>query len=334
MTARTARLTRRSVPAPASGSSSAEPGARTIDSTARGGRTEARLRNPPDEKEQLVTRVAIVTDSASDLPAAEAAAAGIAVVPLIVNFGAQTFKAGVDLSVDEFWRRMTAPDAPFPTTAAAAPGEFQQIYQAAFDGGADEIVSVHVAGTLSGTIKSAEIARTLFPDRDIHIVDTVSASMGTGMLALMGADLARQGVAAAEIARILASRTKDLAIYLCLDTLEFLKRGGRISGARAAIGTMLNVKPIITVQDGVVEQADRVRTRTKARERVLELLTAKPLERIAVLHTPNADIDEFADKIRARSGLPEADVLVMTVGPSVGPHRGPGCVGGVGLLRA
>jgi len=281
-----------------------------------------------------VTRVAIVTDSASDLPDEEAAAAGIAVVPLIVNFGPQTFKAGVDLSVDEFWQRMTAPDAPFPTTAAAAPGEFQQIYQAAFDGGADAIVSVHVAGTLSGTIKAAEVARSLMPDREILIVDSTSASMGVGLLALMGADLASRGVSAAEIARILTSRTKDIGVYLCLDTLEFLKRGGRISGARAAIGTMLNVKPIITIKDGIVEQAERVRTRAKARERALELLLHKPLERIAVLHTTKADIESFVAQIRAASGLPEGDVLEMTVGPSVGPHLGPGCVGGVALYKS
>ena len=281
-----------------------------------------------------MTRVAIVTDSASDLPHEEAAAAGIAVVPLIVNFGAETFKAGVDLSVDEFWRRMTAPDAPFPTTAAAAPGEFQQVYQAAFDDGADAIVSVHVAGTLSGTIKAAEVARSLMPDREIHIVDSTSASMGVGLLALMGADLARRGVSAVEIARILTSRTKDIGVYLCLDTLEFLKRGGRISGARAAIGTMLNVKPIITIKNGVVEQAERVRTRAKARERAAELLTQKPLERIALLHTTEADITDFAARVQAAAKLDESDVLVMTVGPSVGPHLGPGCVGGVALYKS
>ncbi len=281
-----------------------------------------------------MTRVAIVTDSASDLPHEEAAAAGIAVVPLIVNFGAETFKAGVDLSVDEFWRRMTAPDAPFPTTAAAAPGEFQQVYQAAFDDGADAIVSVHVAGTLSGTIKAAEVARSLMPDREIHIVDSTSASMGVGLLALMGADLARRGVSAVEIARILTSRTKDIGVYLCLDTLEFLKRGGRISGARAAIGTMLNVKPIITIKNGVVEQAERVRTRAKARERAAELLTQKPLERIALLHTTEADITDFAARVQAAAKLDESDVLVMTVGPSVGPHLGPGCVGGVALYTS
>ena len=133
---------------------------------------------------------------------------------------------------------------------------------------------------------------------------------------------------------ILTSRTKDIGVYLCLDTLEFLKRGGRISGARAAIGTMLNVKPIITIQNGVVEQAERVRTRAKARERAAELLTQKPIERIALLHTTEADITDFAARVQAAAKLDESDVLVMTVGPSVGPHLGPGCVGGVALYTS
>jgi DegV family protein with EDD domain len=280
-----------------------------------------------------VARVAIVTDSASDLPLDVAAAAGISVVPLVVSFGSETFRAGVELTTDQFWERMLAPDAPFPTTAASAPGAFQQVYEAAFAGGADAIVSVHVADTLSGTIKAAQIAAGMMEGREIHIVDSWSASMGVGLLAQIGADLASRGVSAAEIARILAERAKDLDVYLALDTLEYLKRGGRISGARAAIGTLLSVKPIITVKEGIVDTADRVRTRAKARERVLELLTAKPLEQLAILHTTNADIDEFAARAKAASGLADGAIQVMTVGASVGPHLGPGCVGGVALYQ-
>ncbi|HET7726534.1 MAG TPA: DegV family protein [Candidatus Limnocylindrales bacterium] len=280
-----------------------------------------------------MSHVAIVTDSASDLPPEVAAAAGITVVPLVVSFGSDTFKAGVDLSTEEFWQRMTAPDAPFPTTAAASPGDFHDAYVRAFDAGADAIVSVHVAGTLSGTIKSAEVARGMLADREIHVVDSMTASMGIGLLAQLGAELASRGVAAAEIARVLEERRSAIDLYVALDTLEYLKRGGRISGARAAIGTLLSVKPIITVVDGQVETADRVRTRVKARERVLELMTQKPIERAAVLHTTNADVESFAQALMERAGLPPSAVEVMTVGPSVGPHLGPGCVGGVLLYR-
>jgi DegV family protein with EDD domain len=281
-----------------------------------------------------VARVAIVTDSASDLPPEVAAAAGIAVVPLVINFGPDTFRAGVDLTTEQFWQRMVAPDAPFPTTAASGPGEFQKVYEQAFAGGADAIVSIHVADTLSGTIKAAQIAAGMMDGREIHVVDSWSASMGIGILAQIGADLASRGVSAAEIARIVTSRAKDIDLYVALDTLEYLKRGGRISGARAAIGTLLSVKPIITIREGAVDTADRVRTRAKARDRVLELLTAKPLERIAILHTTNADVEEFTGRVKTASGLPDDAIQVMTVGPSVGPHLGPGCVGGVVLYKA
>ncbi|HKB28056.1 MAG TPA: DegV family protein, partial [Candidatus Limnocylindrales bacterium] len=135
-------------------------------------------------------RVAIVTDSASDLDAARAAALGIAVVPLAVSFGDETFKAGVDLTSEAFWARMTAPEAPFPKTAASSPGDFQAVYEQAFAAGADAVVSVHVAGTLSGTMKSASIARDLLADREIHLVDSTSASMGEGLLAELGIQLA------------------------------------------------------------------------------------------------------------------------------------------------
>jgi DegV family protein with EDD domain len=132
---------------------------------------------------------------------------------------------------------------------------------------------------------------------------------------------------------VLEERKADVDLFVALDTLEYLKRGGRISGARAAVGTMLSIKPIITVIDGIVENADRVRSRHKARERVLELLTAKPLERAAILHSTNADVDEFRERFLERSGLDPSRVQTMLIGPSVGPHLGPGCVGAVVVRR-
>jgi DegV family protein with EDD domain len=280
-----------------------------------------------------MSRVAIVTDSASDLPPDRAAALGISVVALVVSFGNQSFKAGVDISTDEFWARMTAPDAPFPTTAASAPGDFKAAYDKAFADGAESVVSIHPAGTLSGTIKSAEIARGMLADREIHIIDSGSASMGEGLLAELAVEMANMGVSGAEIARVLGTRLKDLDLFVALDTLEYLKKGGRISGARAAIGTLLSVKPIITVRDGQVEQAERVRTRAKARERVIELLTARPIERLAILYTPPAEPDSFRDELVAKieGGIDPARVSTQIVGPSVGPHLGPGLVGGVVL---
>ena len=282
-----------------------------------------------------MSRVAIVTDSASDLDPKRAAELGVSVVPLAVSFGSEQFKAGVDLTTEAFWARMTAPDAPFPKTAASSPGDFQAVYERLFADGFDAIVSIHVAGTLSGTIKSAEVARGLLAGREIEIVDSTSASMGEGLLAELALDLAARGVSAAEIARILRERAADLNLFVALDTLEYLKRGGRISGPQAAIGTLLSVKPIITIKDGAVETADRVRTRSKARERVIELLTSRPVERLAILSTPPSEPVAFREEVIARmpDGVDPATVTIQVVGPSVGPHLGPGCLGGVVLYR-
>jgi DegV family protein with EDD domain len=119
-----------------------------------------------------------------------------------------------------------------------------------------------------------------------------------------------------------------------LETLEYLRRGGRISGAQAAIGSVLSVKPIITVENGLVETADKVRTRSKARERLLELLTAKPVERLAVLHGMAPDIDAFADELARRTGVERSAVTIDLIGASVGPHLGPGAYGAVVMQRA
>jgi DegV family protein with EDD domain len=280
-----------------------------------------------------VARIAFVTDSASDLDLAVARAAGIRIVPLAVTFGEQTFRAGVDLSTDEFWQRMTAPDAPFPKTAAASPGDFKAIYDGVFAEGADAIISVHVAGTLSGAIKSAEIARGMLPDREIHVVDSQGASMAEALLCFLGQELAGEGRSAAEIADALRERANDLRMAVSLETLEYLKKGGRVSGVQAAIGTLLSVKPIIAVEHGVVDVADRPRTRSKSRERCIEILTERPIERISILHTMAPDVAEFTAAVTRRANLDAADVMVSIVGPSVGPHLGPGCVGAAVLYR-
>jgi DegV family protein with EDD domain len=283
-----------------------------------------------------VSRVAIFTDSASDMDPAMAAAEGIRIVPLLVSFGSETFKAGEELSTEAFWERMVAPDAPFPQTAASSPGEFKDAYEAAFTDGAEAIVSIHVAGSLSGTIKSAQIARDMLPDREIHVVDSLGASMAQGILAMLGVEMAADARPAAEIAETLEARAPDMRMYVALETLDYLRKGGRISGTQATIGNLLSVKPIIGVDHGVVDIVERVRTRGKARERLLELICARPIERLAILHTMSPDIEAFRDEVIARSGseLARDDVTISLVGPSVGPHIGPGCVGAAVLYRA
>lgn len=272
-------------------------------------------------------RVAIVIDSVSDMPPEVAARQGIIIVPLEVSFGDQKFRALTELTTDQFWERMVAPGAPLPTTAAASPGEFKVVFEQAFEQGAEAIVCINVSEELSGTVKSARVAAAMLEGREIHVIDSRTASMGFGMLAQMAAELAEAGASAAEIAQTVETRKADVDLYVALDTLEYLKRGGRISGASAAVGSVLGIKPIITVIDGRVEKADQVRTRAKARERTLALLTAQPLERATVLHSTQADVEEFRDLFQQRSGLDDSQIQVMTIGPSVGPHLGPGCLG-------
>ena len=196
-----------------------------------------------------------------------------------MTFGTTEFRTGVDLSTERFWEMMTAPGAPFPKTAACSPGDFQAAFQTAFDAGAESVVCITVGGKLSATVKSAAIARDQMTGRDIRVIDSDTASYGFGLLAIMASEMAGTGAGADEIQAAVERRKHDSHLYVVLETLEYLKRGGRISAAKAAIGGILSVKPIITIEDGLVETADQPRTRGKARERLLELITAKPIER-------------------------------------------------------
>jgi DegV family protein with EDD domain len=280
-----------------------------------------------------VGRIAVVTDSASDLSPERAAAKGIVVVPLIVSFGSETFRAGTELSTPDFWRRMLAPEAPFPTTAACSPGDFQTVYERCFAEGAEAIISIHVASTLSATIRSATLAREMLPDRDIHVVDSMSASMAQGLLAELAVELAAAGRPTAEVVGVLRERIKDIQVMLVLDTLAYLRKGGRISGAQATMGTLLSVEPIIEVRNGLVETVERVRTKSKARQRMIELLCIRPMEKLVILHTVTQDVEAYRDEFvqHVPGGIDPASVSVELVGPSVGPHLGPGCVGAVVL---
>jgi DegV family protein with EDD domain len=280
-----------------------------------------------------MSRVVIVTDSASDLDPASAAAAGIDMVPLVSTFGDEEYLAGVDMTAEQFWARLTAPGAPFPRTAAASAGAFQAAFERAFARGAQEVVCITVAGTLSATLKSAQIAAAAVPGGRVHVIDSWSATMGQGLLALLAAERAAAGGSASEIVAEVQLRIPDLRLYVALETLEYLRRNGRISGARAALGTVLSVKPIITIVDGLVEQADRVRTRSKARERLIELLTVRPLERVALLHAMTPDIDAFGADLARAAGFDRAAMSVHLIGPTIGPHLGPGTYGAVALFR-
>jgi len=278
-----------------------------------------------------MSRVGVVTDSTSDLPPAEAAGMGVAVVPLLCYFGDTEYRAGVDLSTEEFWVELMKPGAPFPRTAAAPPGAYQETFTRLFDEGCDEIVYIGCSTKLSATIDSSRVARDALGERaqHIHIIDSASASMGVALLTQLAASLAEQGKTGPEIVTEVERRRDDLDLYVALETLEYLKRGGRISPARAAIGNVLSVKPIITVVDGAVETADRPRTRGKARARLIELLSRKPSDEIALLHGQAEDMDAFADDLAAAARFPRERMTTHLIGPSIGPHIGPGAYGAV-----
>ena len=285
-----------------------------------------------------MSRVAIVTDSTADLAPAAAAAAGLRIVPLFVRFGSEEFRNGVDLSTEEFWARMLAPDAPFPTTAAPSPGTFRETFEACFAEGAEAIVCPTIGSKLSATFQSATLAAQGLPDREIHVIDTGSTSMATGIPALVAAEMAAAGAGGAEIAAAIRERLPDVDLFVAVDTLDYLRKGGRLSPARAAIGTVLSVKPIITVTDGIVVMAEKPRTRAKARERVVELVSARPVERLAILHTPTspiAEVEAFRDQLLARipGGVEPAFVSTGLIGASTGPHLGPGLMGAAFMRR-
>jgi DegV family protein with EDD domain len=281
-----------------------------------------------------MSRVAVITDSASDLTPAQAKAGNVTIVPLLVYFGEKEYRAGDNMSAEDFWAELTRPGAPFPRTSAASPGAFKDAYDKAFADGVDEVVCVTVGSKLSATIKSAQVAKEMLPGKSIHVVDTETASLGQGLLALTAGAMAAVGASGAEIVANIERRRSTIRLFIVLDTLEYLKRGGRISAAQAAIGSVLSVKPIITIDEGVVETADRPRTRGKARARLLELFAdVKGPERVAILDCKAPEVASFADDLAQQLKFPREEMTFNLVGPSVGPHVGPGAYGAVVLPR-
>lgn len=282
--------------------------------------------------------VAILTDSTADLTPQQAAGAGIAVVPLYVRFGAEEFRAGVDLTTEAFWQKLLAAGAAFPTTAAPSPGDFAGAFKAAFDAGADAIVCPVIGQKLSATFQGATLAAQAMADREIHVIDTRSTSMSTGIPALIAAELAAAGASAAEITDEVTRRLPDVDLFVAADGLEYLRKGGRLSATRAVVGTMLSVKPIVTVRDGLVVMADKERSRAKARATVIRSIAQAPVERLAILHTPTSAPEEvaaFREQLLSAipGGVDPSRVTAGLIGASTGPHLGPDLMGAA-FLRA
>ncbi len=268
--------------------------------------------------------IRLVTDSSCDLPGEICDSLGITVVPLTVRFGDETFTDGVDLDNAAFWSRLDSSEG-LPETAAPSAGSFMDAYAALADQGADGVVVVTLSSALSATHQSAVIAAENFPELAVKVIDSRSVSMALGLAAMAGAEVAAEG---ADIDAVVAATSESagaMRIVAALDTLEFLRRGGRIGTAQALIGGMLEVKPIITVEDGVVAAAGRVRTRSKARTNIIERALANSASpRMAVFGGRADDFDELVATIRTAVG---DHVVIAELGPVVGTHAGPGTVG-------
>lgn len=270
--------------------------------------------------------VRIVTDTAADLPPSLAAARGIEVVPLTVRFGDESYVSGVELSAEAFWEKLASTNVA-PATAAPSAGDFQKAYEAIGSSGATGIVSVHLSSKLSATYQSATVAAKEVGSVPVEVFDSLGVSAGTGLLALRAADTAEAGASAADIVAELETLRPRVRLYGVIDTLEYLRLGGRIGGAQALLGTMLKMKPVIGLQDGVVDPVGRVRTRAKALEHLAGLVRAEQgnIEKLVVIHGAAPDVEDFLGRLDGVVKVAPDDV--WTLGPIVGAHAGPGVIG-------
>ena len=269
--------------------------------------------------------VRIVSDSTADIPPDQARAAGITIVPLTVFFGDEAYLDGIDLDSTAFYRKLQL-SKELPRTSQPSPAAFQEVYIRLINEGADAILSIHLSAKLSGTYQSACTARDTLPDTvkkiPIEIVDTQSISVGMSRAIMRAAQEAREDLSLPEIkAHVLdeLARTRILAV---LDTLEYVKRGGRIGGARAFLGNVLSVKPIISLKDGEVIPVEQPRTRSKAYARVAQLLQEMgKVEYVTIAESSEELGQQLAEEVKT---VYAGDLSMYRLGPVLVTHTGPG----------
>ena len=277
--------------------------------------------------------VRIVTDSSCDLPQAMADALGIRIVPLTVRFGDTEYIDRTTITATEFWSKCAA-SATLPETAAPSQGNFEETYRSLAAEGATAIVVVALSSDLSATMQSAVLAaRAVAPGIDVRIVDSRNASMGLGLTVLACAELARTGASADEVVARAQSVIPRTRVFAALDTLDNLKKGGRIGGAKAMLATVMSIKPLISITNGLVEEAGKQRTRSKALAHLVDILRNQevPIERLAVLNAQCADIDSFIAMVKE---VYTGEIIVGDIGAVIGTHAGQGTIGIVFLLSA
>jgi len=260
--------------------------------------------------------IQIVTDSTCDLPEAIVAEYGITVVPLYINFGDQSYLDGVELSRQEFYERLPDYESP-PTTAAPGPEVYRQAYERLADEGATEVLSIHISISLSAVVDVARLGAKETEAVPVTVFDSRQLSLGTGFLVLSAAKAVAEGRSMEEIIPLLEEQVSRTHVFAALDTLEFLRRSGRMNRVMAGLGTVLQIKPLLRMYDGN-PTAERVRTRERATQRLISLLSELvPLEQVALVHTHAPDRAEALQQ-RVQHLLPEGEIPSVDITPVIG----------------
>lgn len=270
--------------------------------------------------------IRIVTDSSCDLPESVVIANNVRVVPLSIRFGDEEFIDREQLSTSEFWALCARYDT-LPETAAPAPGQFEATYRELAAEGATGIVVVSLSGGLSATMQSAELAaRSVADTVPVRVVDSRTVSLGVGLAALACARLAQAGGSIDEVEELARDRAARTRVWGALDTLDNLKKGGRIGNAKALLATALAIKPIIEVVDGQVEQGGKQRTRSKALKFLVEKVREHEgrIGELAVLQADCSDVEQFVEMLRP---LYAGEIMIGDIGPVIGTHAGRGTIG-------
>lgn len=276
-------------------------------------------------------KTVIVTDSTADIPADLVKKYDIRIVPLSVRFGSESYLDGIEISAKEFYKRLIESDQ-MPTTSQPSPADFVEVYDSIRQEFPDcSILSMHLSSGMSGTYQSALLATSLIEgEADIRVWDSKSASYGFGLFVVHAAQLAAEGLPVEEILSSTEELRSKRRLYFLVDTLEYLKKGGRIGKASAVLGTLLNIKPILSIDDeGIIFSVDKVRGRKKAIARMIELfkndLTGITNVKVAVGTTADpASVDDFLDQLSAVFTVEET--VFSDIGPVIGSHVGPGTI--------
>ncbi len=275
--------------------------------------------------------VRIVTDSTSDIPAPLASELGISVVPLSVIFGDEVFREGIEITHDLFYDKLVRSKV-LPTTSAPSVGDFLEVYERVLKE-TDEIVSIHLSSKLSATYNNACQAAKQLVDKGAHIevLDSLSVSFGLMFMSAAAARAASNGAGFEDIRKIVDQMIPRTHVYVVLDTLEYVRRGGRIGRARAFLGAVLKVKPILTFRDGEVHPEERVRTKALAMERLLQIATSYRIKQAGIGYSTNPqEADDLKHRLEAMA--PGIDIQIVRLGPVLGVHGGPGTLG-IGVLE-